>query len=207
MEGQSSTALSEKGQQQAQQLGLTLTSSPDLPTHLYSSPLLRAKQTSEAIAAALRPIHHPFIYKETEALKELHPGIFQGLTWPQAEETYPELCEQLMTKLTWQPIPEAETPSAARNRAKSWFKHILNSHVAGDVVWAVSHEGFLQHLISVVMGCDRTWQMRIAHTALFEFWISHPTQIKPNQQASLGEDRFNTEFWIVRRFNDCKHLR
>lgn len=207
MEGQSSTALSAKGQKQAQQLSHALLSSSDLPTHLYSSPLLRAKQTAGAIASTLTQTHHPFTYKETDALKELHSGIFQGLTWPQAQAKYPELCTQLMTTLTWQPVPDAESPSVARNRAKSWFKHILISHVGGDVLWVVSHEGFLQHLISVVMGCDRTWQIRIAHTAIFEFWLSAPPPDEAfNRDKSLQANRFNSELWRLRRFNDCSHL-
>ena len=207
MEGQGSTALSARGRQQAQLLSSALAAAAVLPTHLYSSPLLRAQQTATEIAAALRQINHAFLYQETAALQELHPGIFQGLTWPQAQAKYPDLCAQLMATLTWQPIPEAESPTTARQRAKSWFKHILESHAAGDVVWAVSHEGFLQHLISVVMGCDRTWQIRIAHTAIFEFWLFQPTPDDDlTYHESLQANRFNSAFWMLRRFNDCHHL-
>ena len=226
MEGQASTALSEMGQAQARRLGLALRASSDSPTHLYSSSLLRAKQTAAAIAYALsqkdvlapknsHPLaisnslsNAPFPIQETAALQEIHPGIFQGLTWAQAEATYPDLCAHLMTTLTWQPIPQAETPLAARNRAKLWVQHILDGHKAGDVIWAVSHEGFMQHLVSVVMGCDRTWQMRIAHTAIFEFWLSYPaidTSVASSDWPPC--DRFNSAFWMLRRFNSCDHLR
>lgn len=207
MEGQSSTALSEAGQQQAQQLSVALSSSETLPTHLYSSPLLRATQTAAAITHSLAQCDHAFCYQETLALQELHAGIFQGLTWLQAEAAYPDLCQQLMATLKWQPIPEAETLLAARGRAKSWIEHVLHSRVAGDVVWMVSHEGFMQQLISVVMGCDRTWQIRIPHTAIFEFWLSHPAVNSSLSEADASfADRFNSECWIIRRFNDCKHL-
>lgn len=207
MEGQSSTALSELGVQQAHQLAIALSASTDLPTHLYSSPLLRAQQTAAAISTALDHANHAFIYKETKALCEMHQGIFQGLTWPQAQAAYPTLCEQLMATSVWQPIPEAETLVAARSRAKSWFKFLLNAHGSGDVVWAISHEGFLQHLISVVMGCDRTWQIRIAHTAIFEFWLSVPAvgaEVEPSE--TLKNSRLNAECWLLRRFNSQEHL-
>ncbi|MEM6450768.1 MAG: histidine phosphatase family protein [Cyanobacteria bacterium P01_D01_bin.105] len=217
MEGQSSTALSVMGQHQAKQLAHWLQTSTNLPTHLYSSPLMRAQQTAEAIATALSATQHSFIYTETTALHELHLGIFQGLTWPQAQVQYPDLCRQLMATLTWCPIPQAETPLAARNRAQSWFNHILNSHAAGDVIWAVSHEGFLQHLIAVVMGCDHTWKIQVAHTAIFEFWRFHPTasQSAIADEATDGcscnldcsnPDDFNPELWMLHRFNDCQHL-
>jgi len=207
MEGQSSTALSKKGQQQTSQLTNALCATSPWPTHLYSSPLLRAQQTADAIATALTQIEHPFTYRETEALCEMHQGIFQGLSWAQAKANYPDLCAQLMTTLSWQPIPEAETLLAARNRAKSWFQHLLENHSAGDTIWAVSHEGFLQHLVSVVMGCDRTWQLRIPHTAIFEFWLALPAA---DDRSSLDEflktHRFNPECWRLRRFNDCDHI-
>ena len=217
MEGQSSTALSKRGYEQSQQLSEALSSSSDLPTHLYSSPLLRARQTTEAIAHSLTQAGHTFIYKETDALKEIHAGIFQSLTWAQAEAKYPELCAQLMNSMTWQPVPKAETPAMARSRAKAWLKHVLSVHAAGDVVWCVSHEGFLQHLVSVVMGCDRTWQIRMAHTAIFEFWLACPdlpslpasTALPASsisQREFLQANYLNNEFWIIRRFNDTQHL-
>ena len=90
---------------------------------------------------------------------------------------------------------------AARSRAQSWIKHIRQKHRPGDTVWAISHEGFLQHLIAVVLGCDRTWKIPIAHTALFEFWLSEQLLIK-----AAPADRYNPEHWIIQKFNDSSHL-
>ena len=207
MEGQSSTALSNKGQQQASQLAQALLSSSERPAYLYSSPLLRARQTAEAISLLLAQSSHSFLYRETDALKELHQGIFQGLTWVQAQAKYPELCERLMATLSWQTIPEAEPLPVARTRAVAWTKYLLSHHAAGDVVWVVSHEGFLQHLLSTVMGCDRTWQIRIPHTAIFEYWISLSNQAHSDADSnSYALEHFNPEHWIIRRFNDVSHL-
>lgn len=212
MEGQSSTELSTEGYAQAARLGKYL-SQQGLPTHCYSSPLLRATQTAQSLLdqVELNQVdrddeggRHSCHLKQTEALQELHQGIFQGLTWSQAQANYPDICAQLMSSLAWQPIPQAESLVAARARARSWVRHVLKQHQLGDVVWAVSHEGFLQQLVSVMMGCDRTWQIRIPHTALFEFWLASTQD--HNQWQQLGGDRFNPEFWVLRRFNDCAHL-
>ena len=56
----------------------------------------------------------------------------------------------------------------------------------------------MQQLIGVIMGCDRTWQIPIRHTALFEFWLLGP---KPTQT-----DRHNPEHWKIMKFNETPHL-
>ena len=203
MEGQRSTALSELGHTQAQQLKAYLMTQ-ELPTHLYVSSLLRAQQTIQPLITSLQQRKHPFRIQQTNALRELHQGIFQGLTWTEAQLKHPGICAKLLSSMAWQPVPEAESLVDARARARLWLKHVLDKHSPGDVIWAVSHEGFLQQLISVVMGCDRTWRIPIPHTALFEFWLAS-TQYQ-NQWQSLQGDRFNPEFWLLKRFNDCAHL-
>lgn len=203
MEGQSSTGLSAQGHSQAQQLKRYLLTQ-DLPTHVYTSPLLRASQTIQPLLRALQQKAHPFCSQQTKALQELHQGIFQGLTWQEAQSKYPDVCTQLLSSLIWQPVPQAESLAAARARAQLWMKYVLDKHQPGDTVWAISHEGFLQQLVAVMMGCDRTWKIPIAHTAIFEFWLAS-TQHQ-NQWKQLKDDRFNPEFWLIKRFNDCSHL-
>jgi probable phosphoglycerate mutase len=52
---------------------------------IYSSDLARARQTAEATAHLARlPMH------ATPELRERHYGIFQGLTYPEAEARHPE---------------------------------------------------------------------------------------------------------------------
>ena len=205
MEGQSSTTLTAIGHQQAQQLANSMVPAPpssppaDWPTHLYSSPLLRAQQTTQHLAAALQHSKHPFQSITDNRLQEIHQGIFQALTWREAQARFPDLCAQLMSSLEWQPVPAAESPSAARARSHEWLQHILSTHRPGDSVWAVSHAGIMLHLIAEIMGCDRTWKTKIAHTATFEFWLSYPA-FSATQDESQS-DRFNPECWILNRFN------
>ncbi len=216
MEGQSSTELSPEGHRQAQQLCGALMQCTR-PTHLYSSPLRRAVQTTEYLSTALQQLSHGYAFAQMTSLQEMHQGIFQGLTWAQAQASYPDLCTQLLSSLTWQPIPQAESLIDARTRAQHWMRGLLRQHQPGDVIWAISHEGFLQQLIAVVLGCDRTWKISIPPTAIFEFWLAS-TQ-PPSQVTSQGHDpssnppteglipeSFNPEHWILRRFNDYSHL-
>lgn len=169
MEGQQSTPLSSLGQQQAQHLSQALIESSlsaaqqvlapnplrvakTLPTHVYSSPLLRATQTATALEQTLQKNSHPISIQQAVELREMHPGIFQGLTWAEAIALYPDLCDRLMTSLEWQPVPQAESPSEARARAQAWVDQLLKNHTPGDTIWAVSHAGLMLHIIAVIMG-------------------------------------------------------
>ncbi|MEO1403775.1 MAG: histidine phosphatase family protein [Cyanobacteria bacterium J06635_1] len=194
MEGQSSTPLSSLGQQQTQQLARYLQRHTAPPTHCYSSPLLRAVQTAEPLIApypgvAISPVDN---------LQELHQGIFQGLTWAEATARYPEFCRQLTHTLTYCPVPQAETLDAVWQRAQQ-CAHELSKHPSEDVVWAISHGGFMQHLIAAILGCDRTWQITIGYTAIFEFWLA-----RGHEDAATN--RFNPECWQIKQFNNTEHL-
>ncbi|NEP16108.1 MAG: histidine phosphatase family protein [Leptolyngbya sp. SIO4C1] len=195
MEGQGSTALSALGRQQAQRLAAALLRS-ERPTHCYSSPLLRSRQTAAALTAA----YPPLTVTLADPLQELHAGILQGLTWAEATVRYPDLCQRLMQQLDYWPVPQAEPLSAGRARAQRWLTDCLKQHQPGDVIWAVSHAGLMQHLIAAVLGCDRTWQIPIQHTAVFEFWLAQTAW------TASDRNRFNPEFWQIRRFNDTAHL-
>ena len=193
LEGQMSTPLSLHGHDQARRLAIYLSKHPTLPTCLYSSPLQRAVQTAEYLADEIGC----FLCLDS-ALQELHQGIFQGLTWTEASQRYPHVCAALTSSLDYQPVPDAETPIAAYSRAMGWYQSFWQQHSTGDVVWVVTHGGFLQQLIRVILGCDRTWQIPIRHTALFEIWL-----LSPQVNADNG---FNPEYWKIVKFNETPHL-
>lgn len=192
LEGQTSTGLSPLGQHQARQLRTYLQTQPQA-THLYSSPLERAVAT----ARVLEPLSGLTLQLDP-LLQELHQGIFQSLTWPEASQRYPDLCAQLMATLDYQPVPEAETLMAAHQRAIKWHHQLWQRHRPGDRLWIVSHGGFMQHMVRVILGCDRTWQIPIRNTAIFEFWLSAP-QVQPSSQN-------NPELWKIVKFNETPHL-
>ena len=200
MEGQSSTALTAVGTEQSRQLAAALKAEclsdrTSIPTHLYTSPLLRAQQTAQVLTAELQPLDQPCQKIVDDRLQEIHQGIFQGLTWTEAQTQFPKLCTKLISTPNWHPVPGAESSTAARARARKWLTHILSTHRPGETLWIVSHAGFLLHLIAETLGCDRTWKTDISHTAVFEFWLADLSS------TSDRTDLYNPEKWIVRRFN------
>jgi 2,3-bisphosphoglycerate-dependent phosphoglycerate mutase len=223
MQGHGEFELSEAGRQQAEKLARRLLEEAWLPTHVYSSPLKRAAQTAQILVDALQTAPLPAAVSDlidvavpitdegdgkprslsiqfADELKEFQNGIFQGLTWAEAVAQYPKLCQALESSPDWIPIPKAETLQEARSRARRFIQALLQQHHNGDHIWIVSHSWIMQHLIAELMECDRSWRLRATNTALFEFWIDHDRWERSDQ------NRFNTDLWQVRRFNDSQHL-
>ncbi len=225
MQGHGEFELSELGKQQAEKLAHRLLAEAWWPSQVYSSPLKRAAQTTQILVehflaaplpAAVSDLidatvavpadvleegqSHSIPVQFADELKEFQNGIFQGLTWTEAVHRYPDLCQALESSPDWIPIPGAETLQDARSRAKHFIQMLLKRHQNGDHIWIVSHSWIMQHLIAELLGCDRSWRLRASNTALFEFWIDHV------RWDNSEQNRFNTDLWQVRRFNDAHHL-
>jgi len=183
MLGRQDVPLTERGQQQALALGRVLPQ----PDFIYTSPLQRCVQT----AILMNPVPHLKI-QELAELIEIDQGIFTGLTWSQAWAQQPDLCEELEENDCLVPIPEAESLAVAWQRAKQAWKR-LRRHGDEHCVWCISHGGFLQCLVSVVLGSDRLWGINIPPAAWFDFDL----------RVDL-EGRFEAEnlrWWQIKRFN------
>ena len=225
MEGLSDSGLSQAGKIQAGKLAQRLRQEFWLPSHIYCSPLARALQTLELLLEPYRvglpaidpsdsdvdsvPIildrfdssaHSPLILRFASELQEFQNGVFRGLTWAEAKVRYPDLCKTLESSRDWIPIPEAESVQSGRDRAQRFVHHILTHHKNGDCLWIISHSWILEHLIAVLLGCDRTWKIHIPNTALFEFWLDC------SRWRQSGQTLFNNELWQIQRFQDCQHL-
>lgn len=227
MQGQGEYELSEEGKQQAEKLAHRLLTEGWRPTDVYCSPLKRTVQTAEILLSPfltdplpavvsdlvngeVEPLregiatpgqHQDITVEYADELKEHQNGIFQGLTWAEAKAKYPDLCERLEHSPDWIQIPEAESLQDARDRSHRFIQHLLARHSQGAQVWIISHSWILQHLISDLMGCDRSWRLHARNTALFEFWIDR------SRWELTDQNRLNTDLWQIRRFNDYQHLK
>ncbi|ASC73191.1 histidine phosphatase family protein [Halomicronema hongdechloris C2206] len=205
MEGGQSTPLSGLGRWQAACLGRRLaTMAP--PSQIYCSPLQRAVDTLAHMVAGLGhgmtvEAQPPVPVQLTPDLQEFDNGIFSGLTWAEACRRYPDLCDRMMTSLDWIPIPQAESLAAGRARSRRFWQHVLTHHGNGERLWVISHHWLLEHLIAEILGCDRTWQIPMANTALFEFWCDR------SRWHNTDTNRLNSILWQIRHFNDSQHLR
>ncbi|MDM7325624.1 MAG: histidine phosphatase family protein [Thermosynechococcus sp. Uc] len=185
MLGRQDVPLTERGRQQA----LALREKLPPPNAIYTSPLQRCRDT----ATLMNPCPDLKI-QELAELIEIDQGIFTGLTWAQAQAQHPDLCAELEESDYLIPVPEAESMAMAWQRAKQAWKK-LRRHSDEDCVWCVSHGGFLQCLISVVLGSDRLWGIEIPPAAWFDFSV----------RVDL-DGRFEAEnihWWRINTFNGC----
>lgn len=227
MQGSNDTdPLSERGVEQAQRLGHQLKLENWCPTHIYCSLALRTHQTLEILLRSQfpnpLPIQPPILHPDnpdtvyqwtpssssepvtisvtyTHALSELDPGIFDGLTWAEAQAQYPDLCKKLLSTLDWVPIPNAETPDQGQDRAQQFIQQLIDQHQNCDRIWIITHAGILQYLVTDLLGCDRAWGFAAQHTARFEFALDC-------SRWQVSAQRNNTTLWRIQRFNDISHL-
>lgn len=227
MMGRADDELTDRGERQAQALGCALAQQLGWqPDHIYSSPQRRAYRTAELVRSAAygvveSQIDQPPIIPD-QNLCEFDNGILQGLTWSEAQEQFPELCQQLERSWEWIPIPEAESLAAGRSRARDFLKRVItqslpsapettgNIHndAASDITddrgaWIVTHHWILQHLIAELIGARRTWQLTIPHTATFEFWLMGSFWQGSDNLPCINDDfqQLNHVFWQIRAFN------
>lgn len=147
-----------------------------------------------------------------DRLQEINNGIFCGLTWTQAQQQYPGLCQQLLNSPDWVPIPQAETPQQCHDRAQAWIQTVTQLP-SGSQIWAITHGGILPYLWAAILGSDRTWGFTAAHTAYFELcwdgdrWQStHSPHIHPHTPRP-HTPRHNTTLWHLAHFNNTDHYR
>ena len=115
---------------------------------IYSSPAKRAHQTASAIAQLLGlPI------RTDDRLKEINLGLWEGLTWQQVQDRYPEM----FAKRRSDPVhfaPEgAETYGDLVRRMVQAANDIALAH-PGERVLVVSHGMSLATLLSKARGTD-----------------------------------------------------
>jgi broad specificity phosphatase PhoE len=222
MQGHGDFELSAEGVEQAKRLAQRLVLEHKRPNYIYSSPLKRAAQTAEILlthvlaasaasfknASGLNPVSTTqdeaallsLQVQYADELKEFQNGIFEGLTWAEAKQRYPALCEALENSPDWIQIPGAESLQEARDRARRFIQTLLIRHTEDTQIWIVTHSWILQHLIAELLGSDRSWRLHAHNTAIFEFWLDRSRWHHTNQ------NRLNTDLWQIRRFNDYRHL-
>ncbi|MDC0035221.1 histidine phosphatase family protein [Chloroflexi bacterium] len=186
--------LSVDGISQSQKLHERLMGEELRPSHIYSSPLTRAYKTAE-ISLPQRVIH------KISDLRENDAGVFSGKTSEELSSEYAVIYEEFRRSRNFDLVPEAETRYQIRRRAETVVAFLIKGHNSKDFVIGYSHSGFLVHLISVILGTNRVWNMRIPNTAIFDFEIDTDNWDVSSSMTS-GVKNFQ-----INRFADDSHLR
>jgi broad specificity phosphatase PhoE len=134
IQGQSDVALSPAGLLQAEAIAGALAG--EAIDAVFASPLRRAMQTAEPIAARLG-----LAIQCDDRLKEIHAGIFQGLLWDEIEGQFPDAARLWREQQPDFVIPGGESRRALMDRGRSVFESIRETPFHRVAV--VSHGGIL----------------------------------------------------------------
>lgn len=108
------------------------------PTRIYASPLLRARQTAEAIAEACA-----LTVTELDDLMEFDNGELAGVPFSQVAQRYPVVPDVPAHASVY----GQETRLAFRLRAESALSRVLHENPADAVVCLVTHGGMINQLL------------------------------------------------------------
>ena len=134
--------LNEAGEAQAARLGGQLQG--ERLTAVYASPLLRARQTADAVATACG-----LATQVTGALDEIDFGAWTGLTFD-ALASQPQWHRWNADRLHHQP-PGGECMVAVQMRIAVWLREMAAAH-GGETIAAVSHADVIKAACCHVLG-------------------------------------------------------
>ena len=151
LQGQLDIPLNARGREQARTVGGTLRSliGPeidrlDAAQAFFSSPLERARETTEIARAAMGL--EPKRYHLDPVLKELSFGVWEGLTWPEIEIRDLKGL-RARRKSRWNFAPEGgESYAMLADRLRPWLDS-LTEHA-----FVISHGGVARVLMAMIAG-------------------------------------------------------
>ena len=136
--------LSETGQQQAAGVAQVLSRMP--LTKVYASPLQRARQTAEAIAAP-----HRLPVQTVEGLHEVDVGEWEGISWDQIMEDQPEEYARFIADPESVPYLGGESYGNVLQRVKPAILDLLAGHVEESIA-VVAHNVVNRVLLADLLG-------------------------------------------------------
>jgi probable phosphoglycerate mutase len=156
IQGQLDIGLNDNGRWQARRVGEAL-ASEDI-TAVYSSDLGRAHETAQAVAeVAGIPV------VADEGLRERSFGIFEGKTFDEIHETWPDHAHNWRKRIPeWQPPEGGESLLELRERVTRTMHELAARH-PGEQIVVVAHGGVLDTLYRIATGQEvnspRTWEL------------------------------------------------
>lgn len=182
-QGHTDISLSDKGREQAYALATRL--AHENFAGIYASDLGRARETAEILA---RP--HNLKVREEPGFREINFGSWEGLTFDEIKEKYPEAAANWWEKPLETRAPGGETLQELVDRCMQSLYQICCRH-RGEQILVVSHGGVVRSIIGSILGIN-----------LNEYWRL--------RQDNLALNILHFPTWdkgILYLFNDCCHLK
>jgi 2,3-bisphosphoglycerate-dependent phosphoglycerate mutase len=161
IQGQLDIGLNTRGEWQANRVGQAL--ADDAIDHIYSSDLQRAHSTAQAIARhASKSGASPLQVKLHRGLRERNFGSFEGETWADIAEKWPEESRRWKQRDPHFAPPGGETPTVLLDRVQRTVDEIAAQH-QGEHIVLVAHGGVMDMLYRLAtrqeLHAPRTWEL------------------------------------------------
>lgn len=159
-QGHTDIPLNEIGFEQAAKAGQRLRD--EKVTAIYSSDLLRAKQTAQVIAR-----EHKLPVTVMPEFREINFGIWEGKTYKEIKELYPEMLNIWLSKPQELKIPKGETFQEMLTRSWQGLKELLTKH-KDETIIIVAHGGTIAVLVCHILGMDlnNLWKVKQGNTGI-----------------------------------------
>jgi len=190
LQGRREFPLTERGLDQAQALAERLNATP--LAAVYSSPIGRAMQTAEVIAAkaGVEVVPEP-------RLQEYDFGeAVSGLTWDEIRATQPQVVEALRSERREFPrYPGDEGRAAFQHRVQAAMSDITQQHTGDEDVAVITHAGPIVVFLMDVLGRE------YARPIPFVLDNASITTVEVNVKASA-----HVQLMVVTGINDACHV-
>jgi probable phosphoglycerate mutase len=156
IQGQLDVGLNDTGRWQARRVGEALAG--EKITAVYSSDLGRAHQTAQSISEVTGVAVVP-----EEGLRERSFGIFEGKTFDEIHEIWPDHAHNWRKRIPeWEPPEGGESLIQLRERVTRTLQALAARH-PGEQIVVVAHGGVLDAIYRVATGQEvnspRTWEL------------------------------------------------
>lgn len=181
-QGQTETPLNELGRSQAERIANRLNG--EGIEVIYSSDQARALETARIVGKKIGVEVIP-----SEQLREASYGEWEGLTWEEVKEGFPEELERRTADPDDYPPPGGETLRQMQSRVMAELNAIVSKQ-AGKRILVVCHAGPCNAVVCSVLGVS---------------WIKRTVWKISNASLNIVEIEDGT--WRILTLNDMCHLR
>jgi alpha-ribazole phosphatase/probable phosphoglycerate mutase len=158
--GHSDPDLNAQGQAQLARLAQVL--STETIEGVYSSDLRRAQSTAQAIAAGRN-----VALTLSPALREIHFGKWEGLTWGQIEQMDREYARKWVEGYPYVTAPAGESFRDFEARVLEEVRRLID----GEPIAVVTHAGVLRVVLKRLLGCSEqeAWQQTQGYCSVVRY--------------------------------------
>lgn len=143
---------------------------------VYSSDLDRSRYCAELVASA-----HGLTVNADASLRELHLGDWEGRTWAELQEAYPDDWQARLKDLVNFQVPGGESLQDAADRILPTVRQIITNHPGGNIA-LVAHGGANRIVLLEAIGAPLTQAFSIEQDFgclnIIDYFADHNSVVK-----------------------------